>query len=113
MRFPSASVRVFLGSRAANFPRMRWLTRRGLVALRLLREVGAWTWRQLSNRWLLTGLMAVTLGAATLSCLVGPEHPFHLIPCYWEGVELPGRLVRAALHALAQSIVRTVAELIK
>ena len=61
---------------------------------------------------MLASLTAVTLTAATVSCLVGPQHPFHLNPCYWDVAQLPSRLVLAILHAIGRSIVAVVGGLL-
>lgn len=65
------------------------------------------------TRWLQAGLIAGTLIAATVSCLVGPGHALHLDPCYWDVAQLPSRILVAVLRVVAQSIVGVATEVVR
>lgn len=83
------------------------------MVLPLLRDAAAWCGQILTNPWLLAAVIAVTLAVATLSCLAGPQHPLKLTPCYWDVAQLPSKLVLGVLQAVARSMVRVAAELMR
>ncbi len=110
--FASAFMRLVLKRRVGLFLRVRLLPSGGPV-LPLLRDAAAWCGRILTNRWLLTVVVAGTLAVETLSCLAGPQHPLKLTPCYWDIVQLPGKFVSGVLQAVAWLVGRMAAELVR
>lgn len=112
-RTASAFMRLVLKRRIGWVQRVRLVTGSGTMVGPLLRDAAAWCGRILTIRWLLAVVIALTLSVATLSCLAGAQHPLKLSPCYWDVAQLPSKLVLGLLQAVARSMVRVAAELMR